>query len=326
MNTRHYIVTFFVLGVLLPLPVFGANLPVPHSAQAPQGSWQTQPWKDSCEETSIAMVDYYYRGLSNLSGDIAVNEILKQNRLMDRLYGPSLDENAEKIAGLANTYMSWEAHVVTHPTLGQIKREIDLGQPVIVPAHATELRNPYFGSDRLDYHVFVISGYDDITQEFITQEPGTWRGHNLRYPYTTVMKAMHDFTVRGETQHNTPRAVFTRKNLLETADTDADNDGLTKEQELLYHTYPWSADTDSDGFSDGLEVERKYSPTVNEFILSDGALVRASGHRAVYFISHGYRRHVASPEVFWRHGWQRNDIHVVSERYLNNLPTGTQLQ
>jgi len=272
------------------------------------------------------MVDFYYRGISELPVSVAEEEILKNNRLMDRLYGPSLDESAEKMAGLANAYMPWEAHVVTNPTLGQIKREIDLGQPVIIPAYAKELQNPYYNSDGLDYHVFVISGYDDTAQEFIVQEPGTWRGHNQRYSYVTVMSAMHDFTVRGETKFNMPRAVFTRKTLLETADSDADRDGLTKEEELRYHTHPWSADTDMDGFSDGMEVLREYSPTVNEFALSDHSLVRAEGDRKVYFLSSGYKRHVVSLEVFWRHGWTRDDIHVVSKKFVAGLPEGLQLQ
>lgn len=43
---------------------------------------------------------------------------------------------------------------------------------------------------------------------------------------------------------------------------DTDNDGLSDDQEALYYTNPKSADTDGDGFLDGIEVASGYSPTM----------------------------------------------------------------
>ncbi|MCD6383737.1 MAG: right-handed parallel beta-helix repeat-containing protein, partial [Thermoplasmata archaeon] len=45
------------------------------------------------------------------------------------------------------------------------------------------------------------------------------------------------------------------------AENDTDNDGLTNIQEYLNGTDPKNPDTDSDGYSDGEEVEKGYSPT-----------------------------------------------------------------
>ncbi len=42
---------------------------------------------------------------------------------------------------------------------------------------------------------------------------------------------------------------------------DADADGLTLIEEYKYFTHPFEADTDLDGFSDGMEVRNGYSPT-----------------------------------------------------------------
>lgn len=42
---------------------------------------------------------------------------------------------------------------------------------------------------------------------------------------------------------------------------DSDNDSLTNAEEKLYGTGPLNADTDGDGYSDGLEVTNLYNPT-----------------------------------------------------------------
>lgn len=55
---------------------------------------------------------------------------------------------------------------------------------------------------------------------------------------------------------------------------DADNDGLTAEEERLYGTDPMNRDTDGDGYSDGVEVESGYDP-----------LVKAPGDRIVPVVS-----------------------------------------
>ena len=41
---------------------------------------------------------------------------------------------------------------------------------------------------------------------------------------------------------------------------DSDDDGLTDSQEVIYHTDPTKSDTDADGYPDGEEVAKGYSP------------------------------------------------------------------
>lgn len=56
--------------------------------------------------------------------------------------------------------------------------------------------------------------------------------------------------------------VFAQNNTENKADTniDSDRDGLTDAEEKLYATNPKSADTDEDGYSDGVEVKSGYDP------------------------------------------------------------------
>lgn len=51
---------------------------------------------------------------------------------------------------------------------------------------------------------------------------------------------------------------------------DADNDGLTDVEELLYQSNPALPDTDGDGYLDGQEVINGYSPTSANNLLADG--------------------------------------------------------
>ena len=58
---------------------------------------------------------------------------------------------------------------------------------------------------------------------------------------------------------NTNAAVNENANV--NANPDLDSDGLTNDQERVYKTDPLNADTDADGYNDGLEVATGYDPT-----------------------------------------------------------------
>lgn len=204
---------FLAVGVGLILCLFlyvlkTKAIPVPFISQAPYGNW-LQPWQDACEEASIVMIDAYYQGVT-LDKPVAKTELLELFAQKERLYGRSLDENAEKIVGLIHNFFSWDAEVVEDPSLEMIKRELDDGHPVIAPVYGKALKNPYFKNGGPDYHVIVMSDYDEERQEFITNEPGTQHGESYRYSYTTIMDALHDYLPRNRTKFGKKVIIITR--------------------------------------------------------------------------------------------------------------------
>jgi uncharacterized protein YvpB len=187
-NLRRRTIGFMAL-VLFGFFVLGFNLDMSFSSQAPEGNW-SEPWYNDCEEVSIVMVDSFYNNRI-LTSAVAKREILRIIDLKENAYGFSLDENADKIVDIVNNFLNWNARIAEAPTIEQIKNEIDNGHPVIMPTDGRKLNNRYYTTN--EYHVFVISGYDDAQKMFIVQDAGTYRGHDYQYSYAVIENAMHDY-------------------------------------------------------------------------------------------------------------------------------------
>ncbi len=286
--------------------VYTKNISIPFTSQAPYGNWN-EPWHNACEETSIAMVDAYYRDVRSFSKAAAKQQILDIFHIKQTYIGKSLDESANTITTLINQFLSWEAVVIDNPTLKQIHDELDAGRPIIIPVMADLLKNPHFRGT-FPYHVLVISGYDESTEEFITQEPGTRYGENYRYSYQTLLDANRDFDTVDITRAP-KRMIFTSPDIRQNGETDGDSDGLTKNQELHYTTSLISADTDADGYTDGIEIQTNHSPLDNEKkILKSGAVVKSSDSSTVFLYKNKTLFPFANEKAFLNLGYTWSDI------------------
>jgi len=105
--------------------------------------------------------------------------------------------------------LNWKAHIVDNPSLTIIKDELAANHPVIAPVYAPILDNPKYTGPRSDYHVIVITGYDDTSSEFITNDPGTKDGKNYRYTYKALMAALHDYLTNKDYTAGAKRVLFT---------------------------------------------------------------------------------------------------------------------
>jgi hypothetical protein len=219
-------------------------------------------------------------------------------------------------------FFSWEAAVVHNPTLEDMQAELDAGRPIILPTYGKGLGNPHFRLGGPVYHTIVISGYDNTTREFITQEPGTMYGLDYRYSYDTLLTAMHDYVPHGKTIEGKKVAIFTNPHATTSLATDGDTDGLTKKQELEAHTHLWHADTDNDGFSDLVEVQHGYSPLVHERNLKNGSLIRTMTHPHIYLLMNGVKQHIVSEEVFLKHNWKWSQVIIVGQAFIQHLIEG----
>ncbi len=208
------VILLVVLGIIfgltkvVRLPKF--NLPVPFTSQAPSGNW-AEPWQNACEETSILMINNFYEGDESTIAE-AKREILNIFTIKNNDLGQSKDESMEKISELINlTKLNWKARVVVNPTLEQMKQEIAEQRPIMAPVYAPDLDDtPYPGAGP-DYHVLVISGYDDEAGEFIVQDPGSSKGKDNRYNYEDFYDAIHDYLNTTDYREGRKAVLFTEK-------------------------------------------------------------------------------------------------------------------
>lgn len=99
--------------------------------------------------------------------------------------------------------------MVTDPSLDTIKAELAANHPIIAPVYAPLLNNPDYTNPGPTYHVIVITGYDDVRGEFITNDPGTDKGKNNRYPYAMLLTAVHDYLANKDYTAGIKRLLFT---------------------------------------------------------------------------------------------------------------------
>jgi uncharacterized protein YvpB len=169
-----------------------ATLKVPFTAQAPHQNWDP-PYDEACEEASVIMVDYYLEG-KKLNPEIANNQIVLLTD-WQKDHGYKVDVSVEELKKIvALYYEDYQAYVYKNQqiTIENIKRLINAGYPVIVPAAGQMLENPNFRGAGPPYHMLVITGYDQ--NYFYTNDPGTRNGENFRYTYPNLMTSIHDWT------------------------------------------------------------------------------------------------------------------------------------
>lgn len=155
---------------------------VPFIVQAPFGNWKNPDFQNACEEASMIMAIGWAEGEKTISPAEAQKRILAIIDFENKTFGYSTGTNAFDMEKVFQQYFKHKNISVKEDiTVEELKAEIQKGNLVIVPAFGRALKNPNFTSPGPVAHMLVIIGYDQITQEFITNDPGTRNGAGYRY-------------------------------------------------------------------------------------------------------------------------------------------------
>jgi hypothetical protein len=188
----------------LPEQKTNTNIPdlinnyIPFTSQAPTGVWD-KFHDEACEEASLVMAHYYLDKRNVVFSNEAEKDIqyvgskMKSGGMAD-LTVKEVKAAAESIYG----YKNWR--IVEKPSVQDIEKELVQGNIIIIPLAGREIGNPYYRNPGPLYHMLVISGYDNKKGVFITQDPGTRRGKDFEYKFSTLLKANHD--AMGGDEHN----------------------------------------------------------------------------------------------------------------------------
>ena len=96
--------------------------------------------------------------------------------------------------------------IIRNYSIYDLKSYISSGLPVVTPTDGQLLGNPNFRGDGPEYHMLVITGYDDQKGIFITNDPGTKNGEKYTYKYQTLLDAI------SGPEKNQEKAVIVLKN------------------------------------------------------------------------------------------------------------------
>lgn len=170
---------------------------VPFTSQAPLAEWEERVFQDACEEASLLMAIAWAEGDGRtvIPRDEARRTILEYSDETFRLFGDgTYDTSAEDTAALGRALapgVPFEAR--TGITADDIVSALEAGWLVIVPADGQKLGNPNFTRPGPERHMVLVIGYDAVTQEFITNDPGTRLGQGYRYDEDGFFAAIRDY-------------------------------------------------------------------------------------------------------------------------------------
>lgn len=203
------------------LPPTKLILPVPYINESPDNSW-TGPWKNGCEEASVAMIDKFYQGKNKTTIKEAKTFMSMLFDKQNKLWQSNANSDAARTTRIINDYSIYNGKIIDNPTIKQIKNELRNNRPVISPHFGFDLKNkniPFLPPPRgSSYHMMAIIGYDDSTGEFIVNDTGDSKtGEKHRYKYELFMNTLHDYNYQTKQADGAPRVIFTYPKLVKLA-------------------------------------------------------------------------------------------------------------
>lgn len=181
------------------------QLPVPFTTQAPTGNWGPKFYQEACEEASAVMVHAYLAGnhsgaLDPRQADAELHALVQaeiDNGMGDGykdLTMPEVGELMKRVYGFS--------YKVMEASRDNIRQQLALGRPVIVPVMTHGLNNSNYPGYRDHYeqqgwsvyHVLVIKGYD--AAGVTLNDPGIGRGQDNKISYDGLFYAIDDVRQR----------------------------------------------------------------------------------------------------------------------------------
>lgn len=167
---------------------------VPFTSQAPLGQWSDDRHQDGCEEASVLMAMRWVQGKKITSSE-ATSEIESIAAFEQKEYGTYHDTSAEDtLARIINGYFHYtKASVKAGIGPKEIRDALYAGNVVILPMNGQKLGNPNFTSPGPERHMLIVIGYDPVTDQFITNDPGTRKGAGYRYTSNVLQGALLNY-------------------------------------------------------------------------------------------------------------------------------------
>ncbi len=167
------------------------NWPVPFTSQAPTANWDALHG-EACEEASALMVLRYFQK-KKIDGPADAEAAIQELVAFNESLGFAVDDTAAEVKILIEKKdPTLDVQLLEDPTEESMKKALNDGALIIVPAAGRELGNPYFQNPGPIYHMLVLRGYTK-SGYVITNDPGTKRGEEFVYRWSRLIDAIHDW-------------------------------------------------------------------------------------------------------------------------------------
>jgi len=170
------------------------KLQVPFTPQAPNANWKDPRQENGCEETASLMAMYWVND-KQIDKDTIEKEITDISDFEQKKYNNYVDTSSEDVVKrIFNDYFGYyNVETKYDITIDDIISELKNGNLILVPTNGQKLNNPFYTAPGPERHELVITGYDESTDEFITNDPGTKHGKDYRYKTNILYNAIYDY-------------------------------------------------------------------------------------------------------------------------------------
>jgi hypothetical protein len=145
------------------------------------------------------MADAFFKGRKDmtLSASYAEEEIEKLTEWQKNNQGYYLSQTSPEVARMIEEVYELKTKIIKNFTEQQIKEELNQNHLVLLPTNGRLLGNPNYKAPGPIYHMVVIRGYNN--GKIITNDPGTRRGLNYTYDFSTLYKATAEWSHSAHT-------------------------------------------------------------------------------------------------------------------------------
>jgi hypothetical protein len=167
---------------------------VPFISQAPLGNWSDPVYQNGCEEAAIIMAMAWVKGEGAIGAEEGIRRIKDISKFEEKVFGHNIDTDVPDVVKIIKKYYEYEKIEAQFDfNADDIVKQLQEGNVILVPTFGRALKNPNYTSPGPITHMLVVTGFDDAKKEFVTNDPGTRKGEEYRYPYGILINAIWSY-------------------------------------------------------------------------------------------------------------------------------------
>lgn len=187
---------------------------VPFTAQAPFWNWGDIIYEEWCEEASIIMAVSWSRW-QRLTATWANAEIKNISNFEKDLFWNFLDTSVYDTAKAMKGYFNFTQYkIIEKVTKKDIIDSLGNWNILVVPVYWRDLKNPNFTQPGPIAHMLVVTWYDPLKKQFITNDPWTKNWKSYRYGEDVLYNAIWAYP-SSATEHKLPAKIGRAKTIIE---------------------------------------------------------------------------------------------------------------